>query len=58
MLLVLVSTVILGSKYHGTHEHILLSDGYGSLLQSSKLLLVLTSTVVLGFESRQDSYPN
>jgi hypothetical protein len=27
LLLALVSTVILGSEFHGTHDHILLSDG-------------------------------
>jgi hypothetical protein len=33
-LLVLASTVILGSESHGTHDHILLSDGSGSLLNT------------------------
>jgi hypothetical protein len=33
-LLALVSTVILGSESHGPHDHILLSDGSGSLPDS------------------------
>jgi hypothetical protein len=31
LLLALASTVILGSESHGTHDHILHSDGFGSL---------------------------
>jgi hypothetical protein len=31
LLLALASTVILGSDSHGTHDHILLPDGSGSL---------------------------
>jgi hypothetical protein len=31
VLLVLASTVILRAESHGTHEHVLLSDGSGSL---------------------------
>jgi hypothetical protein len=31
LLLVVASTVIFGSKSHGIHDHILLSDGSGSL---------------------------
>jgi hypothetical protein len=34
LLLVLASTVILGSESHGTHGHILKSDGSGSLQTS------------------------
>jgi hypothetical protein len=31
LMLALASTVMLGSEFHGTHNHISLSDGYGSL---------------------------
>jgi hypothetical protein len=31
LLLTLASTVVLGSESYGTHDHILLSDGSGSL---------------------------
>jgi hypothetical protein len=31
LLLTFASTVILGCEFHGTHDHILLSDGSGSL---------------------------
>jgi hypothetical protein len=34
LLLALASTVTLGSESHGTHDHILLSDGSGSLPDS------------------------
>jgi hypothetical protein len=66
LLLALASTAIIGFESHGTHDHILLSDGSGSLQTTSlchlsakfgrsvKLLLVLASTVILGFEPRQD----
>jgi hypothetical protein len=37
-LLALASTVILGFESYGTHDHILLSDGYGSLQTHSSLL--------------------
>jgi hypothetical protein len=33
LLLALISTVILGSESHVTHDHILLSDSSGSLIQ-------------------------
>jgi hypothetical protein len=34
LLLVFVSTVIIGTESHGTHDHILLSDVSGSLQKS------------------------
>jgi hypothetical protein len=37
LLLALASTVILGSKSHGFHDHILLSDGFGSLQTTATL---------------------
>jgi hypothetical protein len=37
LLLALASTVILGSESHGTHYHILLSDGSGSIQTSPRL---------------------
>jgi hypothetical protein len=37
-MLALASTVILGSEPHGTNDHILLSDGSGSLPYSDKQL--------------------
>jgi hypothetical protein len=57
-LLVLASTVILGSEFHETHDHILLSHESGSRETppvmrewlTVKLLLVLASTVLLGSE--------
>jgi hypothetical protein len=61
LLLALASTVILGSEFHETHDHILLSHVSGSRgtppvmreWLTVKLLLVLASTVILGSESRE-----
>jgi hypothetical protein len=39
LLLALASTVILGSESHRTHDHILLSDGSGSLQSLATLLI-------------------
>jgi hypothetical protein len=51
LLLALASTVTLGSESHGTHDHVLLSDGSGSLQTTlpltDKLLLALASTVII-----------
>jgi hypothetical protein len=46
LLRVLASSVILGSESHGTHDHILLPDGSGSLpdSDSKKQLLVAVGT--------------
>jgi hypothetical protein len=58
LLLALASTVILGSKFHGTHDQILLSDGSGSLQNS--LLSGLASLYNFGSDHREstsfDSY--
>jgi hypothetical protein len=37
LLLVLASTVIVGSELHGTHDQILLSDGFGSIQQADSV---------------------
>jgi hypothetical protein len=47
LLLALVSSVILGFRPHGTHDHIFLSHDSDPL--SGKLLLALVSSVILGF---------
>jgi hypothetical protein len=66
LLLALASKVILGSESHWTHDHVILSDGFGnlqtsflcnvSLAQSSKLLLVLASIVILVFGPLRTHY--
>jgi hypothetical protein len=48
LLLALASKVILGSKSHGTHYHILLPDGSGSLHSLTPLWLWLTGLVWSG----------
>jgi hypothetical protein len=61
LLVVLASTIILGSESRGTHDHILLSHDSESHatspVQSSRLLLAFASIVVLGFEPRLDPWP-
>jgi hypothetical protein len=41
LLLALASTVILGSESHGTPDHILLPDGYGSLQSTVSVVYIL-----------------
>jgi hypothetical protein len=41
LLVALASTVILGSESHGTHDHILLSDGSGSLKTTTLAVHIL-----------------
>jgi hypothetical protein len=59
MLLVLVSTAILGSEYHGTRDRILVSDGSGSLktdLYSSHSVLSVNYTSWGTYTIRNESF--